>query len=164
MNTKPISPWKQAVQAGLIAGAAAVLLALVGMTTAFSGRYIVSGWFTMGQVLFLAPMFILGYTTARKVAPQSTLNTVLVGLICGVIGSAVQAGLVLLGQVINLRDMFVNASPALYEILTLGRGLPGLLLLLLAGAIMGTAGAAIFLLPERIAKSVLQALLWILLL
>lgn len=164
MHTKPISPWKEAVQAGLIAGASAVLLALVGMTAAFSGRYIVSGWFTMGQVLFLAPMFILGYTTARKVAPQSTLNTLLVGLICGVLGSAVQAGLVLLGQVLDLRAMFVNASPALYEILTLGRGLPGLLLLLVAGAIIGTVGAAIFLLPERLAKSVLQALLWILLL
>ncbi|MBN2117511.1 MAG: hypothetical protein JW730_13120 [Anaerolineales bacterium] len=164
MHTKSISPWKEAVQAGLIAGAIAVLLNLVGMTTAFSGRYIVSGWFTMGQVLFLVPMFILAYTTARKIAPQPAMHTALAGLVCGVIGSAVQAGLVLLGQVVNLRAMFINASPQLFEILTFGRDLPGLLLLLLAGSIMGVVGAVIFLLPERLAKSVLQALLWILLL
>ncbi len=31
MHTKPISPWKQALQLGLLGGAIAVLLSLVGM-------------------------------------------------------------------------------------------------------------------------------------
>jgi branched-chain amino acid transport system permease protein len=67
--------------------------------------------------------------------------------------------LVLLGRAINLREMFVNASPQMFEILTLGQDFPnGLLALLLAGLVMGLLAAAVFLLPQRLRSAVIIAL------
>src|SRR3989337_2834230 len=137
MQTNPLSPWKQALQAGLIGGAVAVLLSLVGMVAAFGERNIVSGWFTMGQVLFLAPIFFLSYTRLRRIAPQPSYVIVLSGLLSGLLGGALLAVLLLLGETINLRAMLANASPQLFEILSFGQGIPnGLLALLLAGLVI----------------------------
>jgi branched-chain amino acid transport system permease protein len=115
----------------------------------------------MGQVLFLAPIFFLSYTRLRRIAPQTTLITILTGSLSGLIGGALLAILVLVGQAINLRDMFANASPRLYEILTFGQGIPnGLLALLLAGIVIGGLAAGILLLPQRLRSAVIQALVW----
>jgi branched-chain amino acid transport system permease protein len=160
MQTKPHSPWKQAFQAGLIGGAVAVLLSLVGMVAAFGERNIVSGWFTMGQVLFLAPIFFLSYTRLRRIAPQPSYIIVLSGLLSGLLGGALLAVLLLLGETINLRAMLANASPRLYEILSFGQGIPnGLLVLLLAGLVIGGVAAGIFLLPQRLRSAVILALI-----
>ncbi len=164
MQTSASSSWKQAIQAGLIAGAVAVLLSLVGMVTSFSGRYIVSGVFTMGQVLFLAPMILMSYSVLRRTAPQPTRNVILSGLITGAVGGVVLAALVVLGDNINMQAMFVNSSPALHAILTFGKGVvPGLLILIAVSAVMGVLASGIFLLPQRIATPVIQGLIWVLL-
>jgi len=160
MQTNPLSPWKQALQAGLIGGAVAVLLSLVGMVAAFGERNIVSGWFTMGQVLFLAPIFFLSYTRLRRIAPQPSYVIVLSGLLSGLLGGALLAVLLLLGETINLRAMLANASPQLYEILSFGQGIPnGLLALLLAGLVIGGLAACIFLLPQRLRSAIILALI-----
>ena len=65
------SPWKEAFQQGLLGGTIGVLLALVGMVSAFSQRYIISGVFTMGQVIFLAPILLLAYFAIRRMSPQT---------------------------------------------------------------------------------------------
>ncbi|MCK7480880.1 MAG: hypothetical protein M0C28_29480 [Candidatus Moduliflexus flocculans] len=77
------SPWKQPIQAGLIAGAIAVLLSLVGMVASFSERFIVSGVFSMGQVIFLAPMILMAYTTLRKNPSWSPQNVLVAGALTG---------------------------------------------------------------------------------
>lgn len=164
MHTQAPSPWKQAIRSGLLGGAVALLLALVGMVAAFGQRYIVSGIFTMGQVLFLAPILILVFTGFRRAGSQSAATTVLSGLLSGLLGSAVLALLVLLGQAINLRAMFINASPDLFKILTFGQSLlPGISFLLGAGSVMGGIAAGIFLLPPRYRSAVTQALVWVVL-
>ena len=161
MHTKPVSPWKQALLLGLLGGAISVLLSLVGMVAAFGERYIVSGWFTMGQVLFLAPILFLSYTSVRRVTPQPSWILLLCGLLSGLVGSALLAALVIIGQVVNLRTMFVNASPELFDLLTFGvEGAAGILILLLVGMAMGVFAVGLFLLPMRLRSAVTLALMW----
>jgi branched-chain amino acid transport system permease protein len=157
---------KEAIQIGLIGGGVSVLLSLVGMVLAFAQRDIIQNLFSMGHLLFLAPLFIAGYSIAsRQKTERSPWILLLLGLIAGLTGAAVLAGLVLLGQTVNLRTMFVNASPALYQVLIFRQDLPlGLVNLILVGSLTATAGVGLFLLPDRLRKAVLQAALWVILL
>lgn len=163
MQKQP-SIWLAAIRHGLIAGAVSLLMCLVGMVMQFSGRNIVSGIVTMGQILVIAPVVIYGYTIAARLG-ASPGKRVLLGALSGVFSGVVLAALVGLGQVINLRAMFVNASPALYGLLTFGLGLlPGVGALLAFSALMGALGAALFLLPARPRSALIQALIWIIML
>src|SRR3990170_675211 len=60
------------------------------------------------------------------------------------------AALLVLGSVVNLRGMFINASPALFEIISFGRGAAGVPLVVAAGAVVGVLGAAATLLPGTV--------------
>lgn len=161
MQTTPVSPWKQAFQSGLLGGAIAVLLSLVGMVTAFSGRYIVNGIFTMGQFLFLAPILLMAYMTLRRVSSSPSSRLFQIGMLSGLAGGIVIAALVLLGSVVNLRAMFINASPQLYSMLTFGQGTGlGVVLLLVVGLFLGGLAAGIDLIPEKLRKAIFHATLW----
>ncbi|MBN1451668.1 MAG: hypothetical protein JW963_11685 [Anaerolineales bacterium] len=163
MQTPASSPWKQAVQSGLLAGAIAVLLSLVGMVASFSGRFIVSGVFSMGQVIFLAPMFMMAYSLLRRISPQSAQKAILNGLLVGLVGGVLLAALVLIGISIDLQAMFINSSPTLHRILTFNMELiPGLLVLLVISMAMGVLASGIFLLPQRLSAAVSQGLIWVL--
>ncbi|MFZ5908775.1 MAG: branched-chain amino acid ABC transporter permease [Chloroflexota bacterium] len=163
MQTPDSSPWKQAIQTGLIAGAIAVLLSLVGMVASFRERFIVSGVFTMGQVVFLAPMLMMAYSLHRRLSPQPNRVVVLSGLLTGFWGGVTLAALVVIGKNINLQVMFVNSSPTLHKILTFGQELvPGLLILLVMSTLMGVLASGIFLLPKRFANAIIQGLIWML--
>lgn len=163
MRTTSNFPWKQAFQSGLLGGAIAVLLALVGMVSAFSGRYIVSGVFTMGQFMFLAPVLFLAYTTLRRFDHNMPPSRLLqIGALSGLTGGAVIAALVLIGSVVNLRVMFINASPQLYGTLTFNQGAGiGALLLPVAGLLLGALAAGVILLPERARSTLIQTALWV---
>lgn len=164
MQTSASSPWKQAIQTGLIAGTIAVLLSLVGMVASFRERFIISGFFTMGQFIFLAPMLLMSYYLHRRTSPQPTQIVILSGLLTGLFGGVALAALVLVGKNIDLQVMFINSSSTLHSILTFGQELiPGLLILLLVSMVMGVLGSGIFLLPQRFAVAVNQGLLWVLL-
>jgi branched-chain amino acid transport system permease protein len=164
METKPLPVWQQVVRYGLIAGAAALLLSLVGIVEAFSLRDIIYQVISTGHVMLLAPMLAFGYATANKIENERPLNGVLLGLITGLVGGAVLVLFVLLGQVVNLRSMFINASPTLYQFLRFGDpSTLGLLKLIVASAIAGGLGASFLLLPIRLRNSVAQASLWVVL-
>jgi len=156
------SPWKQAIQAGLLGGTIGVLLSLVGMVVAFSGRWIIDDIFTMGQVIFLAPILLMAYSVIRRTTPQTSRNVILTGLLTGLAGGVVLAALLIIGRLINLRAMFINASTALYSILTFGKEFAlGVLILIVVSAIMGGLASTIFILPQRVRTAVIQGLLWV---
>ena len=161
MKTNPFSI-KKVIQSGLIGGIVAMLLALVGMVAAFGQRYIVSGIFTMGQVLFLAPILLTVYLSLQKPSPPSNTKLVQASLLAGLVGGAVLAFLVLLGSVVNLRVMLINASPELYKILTFNLGTYlGSLLLLGIGLVIGGVAAGVLLLPERFRNALIPATFWV---
>lgn len=161
MQTTSVATWKQAFQSGLLGGAIAVLLSLVGMVTAFNSRFIISGIFTMGQFLFLAPILFMAYMTLRRASSLSSSRLIQLGMLSGLTSGAVVAALVLLGSVVNLRAMFINASPQLYDMLTFGQGTGlGIVLLLVVGMFLGGLAAGIDLLPEKPRKVIIHATLW----
>ncbi len=162
MQTQASSPWKQAIQSGLIGGGIAVLLSLVGMVTSFSERFIVSRVFTMGQVIFLAPILIMSYSVLRRISPQPTQKLILSGLLAGLAGGVALAAFVLIGTNADLQGMFVNSAPKLYRILTFEQALiPGLLILLVISTVMGGLASGAFLLPKRVGYAIIQALVWV---
>ncbi|NTU54616.1 MAG: branched-chain amino acid ABC transporter permease [Anaerolineales bacterium] len=163
-STSTQSSWKESVQAGLIAGAISVLLALVGMVASFRERFIISGAVSMGQILFLAPMLFMAYSALRRMHPPTRQSTVLHGALIGFVGGAILAALVLIGKNVALQVMFVNSSPILHDILTFKQGLfPGLLILLVLSTLMGVLAGVFLLMPPRIAKVIAQAATWVLL-
>jgi branched-chain amino acid transport system permease protein len=156
------SPWKQAVQAGLLGGAIAVLLSLVGMVVAFSGRWIINGVFTMAQVIFLAPILLMAYSVIRRTTPQTNRNIILTGLLTGLAGGVVLAALLVIGRLINLQAMFINASTPLYRVLTFGKEFAlGMVILIAVSTVVGGLAGAIFVLPQRIRTAIIQGLLWV---
>lgn len=156
------SPWKQAVQSGLLGGVIGVLLSLVGMVLAFSGRWIISGVFTMAHVIFLGPILLMAYSVIRRTTPQSNRTVILTGLLTGLAGGLVLATLLVIGNLINLQAMFINASAALYRVLTFGQGFAlGVVLVIVVSTIVGGLAGAIFILPQRVRMAVIQGLLWV---
>ncbi len=162
MADQTSTPWKSSIRAGLIAAVVVLLIALVGMVAAFGERFIVSGVFTMGQVLLLAPILVFGYSIANQFKNLSLRIVLLSGLLTGFTVGAVLSFVVAIGQVINLRAVFINASPELYEIMTFGQAFPlGYFVPTIYGLVMGFIGAGLALLPLRLRSSVLQAIIWV---
>lgn len=156
--TKKPSIWMEAIRSGLIGGAASLLLCLVGIVVAFSGRYIISGVISMGQIFVIAPIIVFAYTAAKRLADNRN-QTLLTGALSGFASGIVLAIFVLLGQVINFRAMLINASPDLYSLLTFDTNLAiGLPSLLIVSALIGALGASLLLLTPRWRQALTQAL------
>jgi len=141
--------WGRVISGGLIFGAAAVFVSLVGMVEALGVRVIVIGVIDFGRLLLLLIGLGAGYQAARR-GGGGALTALLRGLLAGAATGAGLAALLVLGSVVNLRGMFINASPALFEIISFGRGAAGVPLVVAAGAVVGVLGAAATLLPGTV--------------
>jgi branched-chain amino acid transport system permease protein len=166
MTENPQFNWVKAIQIGLIGGAMAVLVSLVGMVEAFHKRDIIAGVISMGQTLLLAIGFTLSYIAARRVGNNSRGAALVSGLVSGLVIGALITGLVLIGQVINLRPVLVNASPALYKILTFDQEsiALGIVYLLIGGAGVGLFAGLIYSLPAQVRRAIIAGLIWVALL
>jgi branched-chain amino acid transport system permease protein len=149
--------WQNGIKKGLIGGVTAVLLCLIGMIETFAQRDIIHEIISMGQTLLLLVGILIGYLAAKKSPLKilSLLNSAVSGLLAG----GCLLTLVLLGKVINLRAMFINASPFLYNLITLGHDLEtGGALLLGIGILSGLFGCLLFLIPSWIRKMTVVSL------
>jgi branched-chain amino acid transport system permease protein len=133
----------------LIGGVCLVLLSLIGMVQAFNQREIVSDVISMGQTLLLFTSAFIAYMAVKRTPSRSAGPGLAAGVTAGLVMAAMLALLILLGKTVNLRQVFINASPALFNLLlfqqeNLGTGLG---LLLLTGALIGFLTGLINLLP-----------------
>lgn len=164
MDEKISIQWKRIVQTGLIGSAISVLLSLIGMVEAFSKRDIISGILSMGQILLWAPILLVTYNNLRHSDAQTAIKRVAIGAVSGLLGGLMICVLLVIGQLIDLRGMFVNASPALYQILSLGIAMPiGFIIPILMGLVVGLLATVVNLLPTRIRSAVLMGILWVVL-
>lgn len=162
MSETTYNPWKSSLRTGLLAGAVVLLLALVGVVATFGERFIISGLFTMGQVLLVAPILVFGYSIANQADNQTPGIVLLSGLLTGLIAGLMLSFVVYIGQLINIRAVFINASPELYGIMTFQQGYPlGYFIPTFYGLLMGAAGAGLALLPGRLRNTVTQAIIWV---
>lgn len=152
-----------ATKIGLLGGAIALFLCLIGMVEIFTKRFVIVDVITLGQFILLATSTSTGYIASRRISTLSEqnkpLNTLFAGLIAGLFTGLLITILVLLGSQINLRAVFLNASPALYEILTLNKGVANAWVLTAFGAGTGIIGAAFRLLPEAVKHPISRGLL-----
>ena len=165
MRTDPSFVWKQAARNGLIAGGVAILVSLVGLVEAFGDDYIIRNVIAVGELILLSPVFLFAYLSIRGNPGQSRASqvgtTALIGLVAGLLLTL----LVAIGSVTNIRVMFVNASPALFDILTRGVPFPlGALVPPIQGILAAWIALGITLIPDRFRKPILQGILWVIIL
>jgi branched-chain amino acid transport system permease protein len=155
--------WKSVVQIGLIGGAVAVLLSLVGMVEAFHKRDIIAGVISLGQTLLLTITFSIGYLAAKRTGSHDWRVVLVSSALAGLIVGGVVSCLILVGQVVNLRAVLVNASPALFKILMFNQNSVAVAVLywLVGGAGVGLVAGLIYLLPARIRRAVILGLVWV---
>ncbi len=145
------------VRIGLIFGAIAVYLCLVGIVETFKGRWIISNVLGLGWTLLLITGMAGGYVGARRSGAGAA--AIVAGGAAGMLTGMVLAALLLVGTWIDLRAMFVNASPGLYALLAFDRDLgTGVGLLLLTEAASGVCGALLCLMPQGARRTLLAGL------
>jgi branched-chain amino acid transport system permease protein len=153
------SPWRYAVNIGIIGAIVAVLLALIGMVETFNKRDIVYKVITMGQSLLLFSTVFLSFLAAKKAGRQQIGTAIGSAVITAMMTAAGLALLVAIGKLINLRQVFINASPVLYQILTFYYGPKlGIPLLLLAGVLSGLSAGQLYLAPALMRRVLIAAL------
>ena len=146
------------LRTGVLGGAIAIYLCLVGIVPVFHERPLVVGVVELGQAALLIAFGVVGYLAARGVVATSRLQPVVAGVAGGVITGAFLAGLVLVGDVVDLRAVFLNASPQLYDLLTFGLGTSGAWVPIVVGAITGGLAGILIGLPTALRSPLLWGL------
>lgn len=159
MAAQAVPVWPLAIRVGLTAGAIALYLCLVGIVPSFDERPLIAGVITLGQASLLVTFLGAGLTTAIRIGGTATLAMVVAGaLVAGLIAGVMLSALVLVGAVVNLRAVFLHASPALWDVLTMGMGTEGFWIPTVVGAGVGAFGGAIWRLPRTARGALLGGL------
>lgn len=154
--------WSHLIRIGLLMGLAVLVVSVIGMVEKFNERALIVGYLTLGQLLLYIPALYAGYTSVpageHRAVPQRLLGGVVVGLL------AVMPVILLIlvaSSWPGIRSYFVNISPNMVKILTAGKGVgPGIGLLAGEMAVLGLIGAAIHLIPDRIRKPIVTAIIF----
>ncbi len=135
---------------GVIGGVCLVLLALIGMVYAFNQREIVSGVISMGQTLLVFTSAFIAYMAVKRTPSRSAGPMLAAGVTAGLVMAAMLVLLILLGKTVNMRQVFINASPALFNLLLFYQEniWTGIGLMLLSGALIGLLTGLLFLVPN----------------
>ena len=152
-----------AVKTGLLGGAIALFICLIGMVEVFSKRDVIEKVLTLGQFVLLATAAGMGFVAARRTSNLlgdiKPLPLLTAGLTAGLLTGLLIALVVIIGNQVNLRAVFINASPAFYELLTFKKGVGFAWNLPAFGALAGLLGAAFLLLPKFLQRPLSRALL-----
>jgi branched-chain amino acid transport system permease protein len=158
-------PWKMAISAGATAGGIAIMVSLVGLVEAFSDSYIIQGVISVGELILYTSLILLVYSSARKITSTSLGTKVAISALIGLIMGLMLSLLVVIGENTNIREMFINASPALFNLLTRGVPLPlGALVPPVTCIIVAWMSLGIYHLSDRFRKPVIMGFLWVIVL
>ena len=160
MSAQPRFNWRSLVSIGLLGGAIALFVVLVGIVEASDRTPIISGVISLGQTILLLTLIFPAVLAVRDLrtgrGEPARLSAVVAGAVVSLITAVTLALLVLVGNLINLRAVFANASPGLWDILTFGLGIPaGLIVLLLVGVGVGALIGLVLSLENRIRQTLI---------
>lgn len=148
---------------GLIAGAVVLSLCMIGIVESFNERDIITDIFTLGQLLLFTGAFVVGYLVVSRQEIERVPAKLIMGALAGVMAGVPTFLLALITLVWeSIRDSFINVSPDLVSIITLGNEnvpIGGLELVGLFG-LLGIAGAAFALVNGRIRSALITGLGW----
>jgi branched-chain amino acid transport system permease protein len=147
---------------GLVFGAVAVHLAIVGVLLMLHKRWIVVDTLSLGQATLLVIGLGAGAMAAARVATlggkfgRGTVGHLGTGVVCGAACGVPIAALMLLTTLLPLQSIFIALSPDLVDMLSLGLDpAPGALALIVAAALAGLLGAALRIAPSAITRPLL---------
>ncbi len=157
---------------GLYGGIVAMYACLVGIIETFAARDIIRDVISLGYAVLLLILLGIGYLSAHLVSRQINpehleeriklprRQAVIGGLIAGLVVGVILALLAAWAHFLPVwRNMFVNLSPDLVEILTLGQSFAaGTVLLLVFSTLLSGLGSYIFTLPESLRRSLVWSL------
>jgi branched-chain amino acid transport system permease protein len=166
--TPPIG-MRRAVRFGLSGGVAMVLVAATGIVATFQPRMVIDPILPLGVLFLYLVAFGFGWMAAQ---PPPTLEgfapapigirNVIAGALAGLLAGLCVGLLLILMTVFDLRGVFIELSPELVEIISLGLPIGGAVVAIaLISAAAGTLGAAVHLLPARLRRSLMPALIWV---
>lgn len=143
-------------------GVVAILLAFMDVYSSFGEKDVIADFFTLSQLLFYATLFTGGLVAARGVTGRGVGLSVLNGLVGGAIVAGILSLLVAFVDAVNFADIrfvFANFSPLDDSALMQGQAeaLPAMILLVVAGAVVGALAGFIAQLPMRIQNTVFGA-------
>lgn len=140
------------IKQGLLAGIIALSLSVIGMVELFSQRELISGVFSLGELLlYLAPL-IIGFTYTSNTKPKNVWGALGPGALLGFFTAIPLVILIALANAFELRQYLINVSPALIELLTNH---------LILVVVMAIVGALISYLPnEKLRHAIIMATLW----
>jgi len=121
----------------------------VGLIEALQQRQIVTGIISGGHTVLLVMILAAGLSLARPLASRQAVVRLGAAALAGAIASLPIGLLLILGRVINFRAMIVGATPELYAILSLGRGVAVLPWLVLGSALLAATGITLTMLPRE---------------
>ncbi|MDM8531441.1 branched-chain amino acid ABC transporter permease [Anaerolineales bacterium HSG25] len=151
--------WQSIVQYGIICGSLILYISLVGILEAFQVRDVVDQLLPLGQAMLIVIALSMGYVAAR-LAAGDMVKTFGGSAIVGIVGGIITALFVNRIEPWEIRNMFVNASPALVEVLTFGQEsqATGLMMLITALTIVCILGAVLFIIPPLPRRMILAGL------
>jgi len=155
---------RRALTIGLLGGAANVHLSLVGLVISLQTRQLIAGVVTLGSSLPLLVALLVGWLAGRQRSATedhaSGARVLLAGGLGGLVSGGIAALLVLFVVQVNVSWILVNASARLVSALHFNQDmLVGSLLLVGASTVAGILGAALHVLPARIARAPSVALI-----
>ena len=145
--------WRRVARFGVIGAIVAIYFCVVGIVGTFATRPIVAGVVSLGQMSLILTLIGTGYIAARRAAGGPT-GAVVSGAVAGLIAGLGPALLVLLHQVIDYRGFVVQASPALFNLLTFDLGFAGTWIVPVSGLILGALAGAFAVLPSRLQRPI----------
>lgn len=172
VELRPAPPieMRRAVRLGLSAGAAMVLVAATGIVATFQPRMVIDPIVPLGTLFLYLVALGFGWMAAQ---PPPTLEgfepasagsrNLLAGGLAGLLGGLCVDVLLIVMTQFDLRGVFINLSPELAEILSFGLPLAAALpAIILVAAVAGALGAGVHLLPPRLRRALMPALIWLL--
>jgi branched-chain amino acid transport system permease protein len=163
--------WQKIIQYGFISGIGVLYVGLVGMVEIFHKRQVLLGDLPFGQEPVTLSLSLgrsllvligvgMGYFVASRLRGRPLGQVFLASVGVGLISSLITMLLILGTAPLNMRAMFVNASPALLDILLFSQEARamGLLLLFIFLMALHSFGAAIYRLPELSRRVVVTGL------
>lgn len=153
---------KNTLRSAAYVGIIAVLLALMDIYSSFGRKDVVTDIFNLSQLLFYVTLFAGGLVAARAISNRGLVPAIINGVLGGVVVSGILAALLAFVDSVNFDDVrfiFQNLTPLDNSALMQGQTeiLPAMILLVLAGAVLGAIAGIITELPLRVQNTVFGA-------
>ncbi len=154
---------RSSINIGLIVGVVTLSLCMIGLIEAFDQRFVITDYLTLGQLLLFGGAVVAGYLVLARNPAASRAGSFVYGAIAGLCSGIPPFLLIQLSQVWeDIREAFINVSPSLLEIMTLGseNQVAGGLMLVGILTLLGIVGTAFNILSPSVRRATVLGFGW----